>query len=179
MGKFMEAIILAGGFGTRLKNVIKDVPKPMAPIQGKPFLEYLLCQLKQFSISNIIMCTGYKHEVVEAYFGTQFKGIPISYSVEREPLGTGGAIMHAFSYINEESFLVLNGDTFFKVDIEYLIKFHIKNNSDCTIALKKITNSDRYGTVKCQNNRIVAFEEKQFREESTINGGLYYIKNQH
>ena len=172
----MEAIILAGGFGTRLRAAIQDVPKPMAPIRGKPFLEYLLHYLSGYKISRFVLCTGYKHEVIEHYFGAAFKGIPITYSVETEPLGTGGALQRALSLIEGPHSIVLNGDSFFEVDIDQLVQTHLAANADFTLALKKMFNFDRYGTVKREGERIVSFEEKQFCSEGEINGGVYAIK---
>jgi D-glycero-alpha-D-manno-heptose 1-phosphate guanylyltransferase len=172
----MEAVILAGGFGTRLKTVLQDVPKSMAPIQGKPFLEYLLLYLLRSNVSTVILCTGYKHEIIEEYFGSSFQGITISYSREMEPLGTGGALKKALLNTNGQHCIVLNGDSFFKVAIEDLMKAHFDYCSDFTIALKRMVDFDRYGAVKLQGDRIVAFEEKCFRKEGVINGGVYIAK---
>jgi D-glycero-alpha-D-manno-heptose 1-phosphate guanylyltransferase len=172
----MEAVILAGGFGTRLKTVLQDVPKPMAPINGKPFLEFLLRYLLSNNISKVILCTGYKHEVIEGYFGSSFQGLNISYSREMEPLGTGGALKKALSNVNGQHCIVLNGDSFFRAPIEDLIKSHFEYDSDFTIALKKMVDFDRYGVVNLQGSRIIGFEEKCFRNDGVINGGVYIIR---
>jgi D-glycero-alpha-D-manno-heptose 1-phosphate guanylyltransferase len=172
----MEALVLAGGFGTRLQAALSGVPKPMAPIGGKPFLEFLLEYLTRFPITHFILCTGYKHEIIEKYFGTAFKDVPITYSVEREPLGTGGAIVQAIPLVHEQNCVVLNGDTFFEINIERFFRYHVHSNSDFSIALKTMENFDRYGTVQRVGDRIVAFEEKRFRTAGEINGGVYILK---
>ena len=171
-----EAIILAGGFGTRLTNVT-DVPKPMAPINEIPFLEYLLNYLSSYKITRVHLAVGYKHEVIQAYFGNQFKNCQLNYVVEDTPLGTGGAIQKALADVKSEEVLVLNGDTFFQVDFNQMEIFHHTYNSDVTIALKPMKDFDRYGTVVYDDNfRITSFAEKQFCSEGAINGGIYLLK---
>jgi D-glycero-alpha-D-manno-heptose 1-phosphate guanylyltransferase len=172
----MEAIVLAGGFGTRLKTVVSDIPKSMAPIGKKPFLEYLFHYLSHYNISNLILCTGYKHESILTYFGSSFNNIPLSYSIENEPLGTGGALIKALSLIKDPHFIVINGDSFFKIDIDALYKSHVHSGSDFMIALKPMSNFDRYGTVQMDGDRIIAFKEKCFRTTGLINGGIYSVK---
>jgi D-glycero-alpha-D-manno-heptose 1-phosphate guanylyltransferase len=172
----MEALVLAGGFGTRLQAVLPEVPKPMAPIGGKPFLEFLLGYLTRFPITHFILCTGYKHDIIEKHFGTAFKDVPITYSVEKEPLGTGGAIVQAIPLVHEQNCVILNGDTFFEIDIERFFRNHVLSNSDFSIALKTMKFFDRYGTVKRVGDRIVAFEEKCFHAAGEINGGVYVVK---
>lgn len=172
----MEAIVLAGGLGTRLKTVLDDIPKPMAPVGNKPFLEYILEYLFKSRIKKIILSVGYKYEVIKKHFGLSYKGIPLIYSIENEPLGTGGAIKKALEKVDGENVLILNGDTFFTIDInEFLLK-HEELKSDITIALKPMNNFDRYGSVILKNERIVEFKEKQFCIEGIINGGIYVLK---
>ena len=172
----MEALVLAGGFGTRLRSVIQDIPKPMAPIFNKPFLAYLLSYLSANNVTRVVVCTGYKHEVVEHYFGTAYAGMDIVYSVETEPLGTGGAVARAMQFIQGDACLVLNGDTFFNVDLNNLVAAHMRHNADVTIALKPMTDFSRYGTVVRQGSRVTCFEEKKYCAQGEINGGVYYIK---
>lgn len=171
------ALILAGGFGTRLQSVVKDVPKPMADIAGKPFLHYLFLYLKKYGIKKIVLLVGFKHEVVESYFKNRYEGIEVEYSIEHEPLGTGGAILKAIKKFNENCFL-LNGDTFFDVNlIEMESSFNIAQ-TDVALALSLQQNFDRYGTVSFDaKNKITAFEEKKFLKEGWINGGVYWINN--
>lgn len=174
----MDAIILVGGFGTRLRSVVSDVPKPMAPVEKKPFLSYLLKYLSNYGIKNVVLCTGYKHEVIENYFSSVYKNINLKYSVEEEPLGTGGAVKKALTLIESDDVLVLNGDTLFNVDLSELISYHNNQKSDITIALKHFTNYDRYGSVILDGKKVVGFEEKMYKDSGFINGGVYLI-NKH
>lgn len=173
----MEAIILAGGLGTRLRERISDLPKPMAPIVNRPFLLYLLEQLYQYNITRIVISTGYMHEKIEQYFGNKYRDIDLVYSVEEEPLGTGGAIRKAYEQINEDDILILNGDTFFNIDINAAYEQHKSSNADLTIALKAMKNFDRYGEVILLGNKVIKFEEKKFRDNGYINGGIYFAKS--
>lgn len=170
-----EAVILAGGLGTRLKGVISDMPKPMAPINDIPFIKYLFDYLQDFNIERIILSVGYKFEVIEDYFGNSYKNSELIYAIENEPLGTGGGIANALSYANSDQVFLLNGDTFFKVDLFDLYNFHLKCNSELTLSLKYLQNFDRYGSVKTDNSKVVAFSEKQPLSEGYINGGVYVI----
>lgn len=173
-----EAIILAGGLGTRLRSVIDTVPKVMASINEKPFLEYILLWLEKYNIKRVILAVGYKHEIIEDYFGSRFNNIKIIYSLEKKPLGTGGAIKLAIEKIEKQDVVVINGDTFFNVDLKEMYRLHIEKNLYITIALKPLTNFDRYGTVIIsENDRIVEFVEKATTSKGLINGGVYIIKN--
>jgi len=167
-----EAVILAGGLGTRLKSVVKKIPKPMAPINGKPFLEYLLEYLKKNGIERVIISAGYKAEIISRYFGDKFLGIDIEYAIEKEPLGTGGGILFAAKKISAYDFFLLNGDTFFNLNLEELFHFHTNNNFDISLSLKKMKNVERYGIVEVENNKISSFKDKMFCEEGFINGGF-------
>jgi D-glycero-alpha-D-manno-heptose 1-phosphate guanylyltransferase len=170
----MEAIVLAGGFGTRLQKVVNNVPKPMAPINDKPFLFYLLKFLQKNSIDRVILSVGYKWEIIKEYFGEKFDNIDLIYSMENEPLGTGGAIKKALSYLENDQSYVLNGDTFFNISLNEL---RLNKNSKIILALKKMQNFDRYGNVKIDDNgSIIAFEEKKFTENGNINGGIYFLR---
>ena len=170
-----EAIVLAGGLGTRLKNVIKDIPKPMADINGKPFLEYLFNYLTKYNINRVILSVGFKHEAIDKYFGKKYKDIDIIYAVEDEPLGTGGGILNASFYPHENLVYLLNGDTFFNVDLFELFHFHSKTKADFSLSLKRLQNFDRYGTVEMNGDRIIKFNEKKYKEEGLINGGVYIL----
>ncbi|EAJ4679059.1 D-glycero-D-manno-heptose 1-phosphate guanosyltransferase [Campylobacter coli] len=168
----MQAIILCGGLGTRLKSVIKDIPKPMAPINDKPFLEFIFEYLKKQGIKEVILAVSYKYEVIKEYFKDEFLGIKIKYSIEKEPLGTGGAIKEALKFIKNEAY-VLNGDTFFGIDLSKLKL----NGSKICLALKQMNDFDRYGTVNVDEQGIVtSFEEKVFKKQGLINGGVYLLK---
>lgn len=168
------AIVLAGGLGTRLRGVINDLPKPMAMISGKPFLHFVFQYLTRQNISKAILSVGYKANVIEAYFGDKYLDVEIVYCREEEPMGTGGGLKKAFEYTQGEAF-VLNGDTFFDIDLAALAAFHTGTKADITLALKQMENFDRYGTVEMRGDRIVKFEEKKPVAEGLINGGVYYF----
>jgi D-glycero-alpha-D-manno-heptose 1-phosphate guanylyltransferase len=170
-----EAVILAGGFGTRLKSIVNDLPKPMALIKNKPFLIYLLNQLRKFNFDRIILAAGYKYEVLESYFGSSYKGIELVYSVEKEPLGTGGAIFKASELIESDYYFVLNGDTYFEVDFDEMERMFNKNKSGLMVALKPMINFERYGAVVISDEQVLSFNEKKFCERGFINGGTYLI----
>lgn len=173
------AIVLAGGFGTRLQAVVKDLPKPMAEISGKPFLGYLLSYLLQQGIRKAILSVGYKWETVKNYFGDFYGELKLDYSIEEEPLGTGGTIFKAVQNSEEKEFFIFNGDTFFNIDLG---EFYLKRTMEdvkLSVALKRMKNFDRYGTVKTDaSHRIISFEEKKFYGEGDINGGVYILKRE-
>lgn len=175
----MEAIILAGGFGTRLREVVHDVPKPMAPI-GKsriPFLEYLLDHLHNNDVNRVVISTGYKAEYIHDYFGGSFKGMEIVYSREDKPLMTGGAVKKALGLCYENDIFIVNGDTYFPIDLRKLLEYHKIYDADFSIAIKKLYDFDRYGTICFSDDmRIVSFSEKQYQEFGWINGGVYCAK---
>jgi len=173
--KDYPAIVLAGGLGTRLRAVINDLPKPMAPVNSKPFLHYIFQYLKSEQIKDVILSVGYKHEVIKDFFGEKYLGIGIRYSVEEEPLGTGGGIKQAFDLIDGPAY-VLNGDTFFGLPLWALQQHYFESGSDITLAIKPLENFDRYGTVQMDDaNRIIKFEEKRFVNKGFINGGIYFF----
>jgi len=169
-----EAVILAGGLGTRLRSVIKDIPKPMADICGRPFLSYIFDFLCNQGIERAVLSVGYKWEIIKKYFGDKYKNLKLEYAVEDNPLGTGGGLKNALKYVYEEEVFVLNGDTFFDIDINLFYNLHKSKNSKLSIALKKMENTERYGVVEIdENNRIVSFLEKGKRVSGFINGGIY------
>ena len=173
---FKEAIILAGGFGTRLSHVVSNVPKPMAPVFGKPFLCYLLDRLIEAGIEHVILATGHLHEVIDRYFANGYRGLRITCSYESTPLFTGGAIRQAAQYIDSEDFLVLNGDTLFDIDLQKLYAFHTSRQAKLSVALRHVEDTSRYGSVCTEKERITAFTEKaESSGEGDINGGIYCI----
>ena len=173
----LESIVLAGGFGTRLRSVVSDVPKPMAPVAGKPFLCHLLDTLKKEGYGHVVLATGYLHEKVEDYFGNEYEGLKIDYAVENEPLGTGGAIVNGLQHCESTKVTVLNGDTLFLIDHQSLISACDEKEAPLTIALRKVENSGRYGSVDTdQEGRIIAFKEKDDKGlPGYINGGIYRL----
>jgi D-glycero-alpha-D-manno-heptose 1-phosphate guanylyltransferase len=175
-----EAIILAGGFGTRLQSVVSNVPKPMAPINNVPFLNYIFDYLKFFKIEHVVLSTGYLSEKISEYYKEEFIGIKISYTKEETPLGTGGGIRLAMEKCTTKNILVLNGDSFFDVDLQAYYPLHAQFNSDCTLALRKVSNAARYGTIKLSDTAsITEFKEKDgVEQEGLINGGVYILNRE-
>ena len=175
-GGIKEAIILAGGFGTRLRDAIPDLPKCMAPVNGRPFLFYVINYLRSQGIEKFIFSLGYKHEVIEAYLEAEFSTLDYQSLIEKEPLGTGGAILASCYKTSEQTVLVVNGDTIFKADLEKAFTDHVKHESDCTLLLKPMENFDRYGVVELnEDDSIKSFEEKKFYKSGLINGGVYIL----
>jgi D-glycero-alpha-D-manno-heptose 1-phosphate guanylyltransferase len=172
----MEAIILAGGFGERLQSKVKNIPKPMAPINNRPFLDYLLDYLVKNKIKKVIFSVYYKYELIRDHYNNNYKKIKISYSIDSEPLGTGGAIKCALNLANDENIFVINGDTFFDVNLLNLYNKHINNNNDITFSVKPMNNFDRYGIVETnKNGQVISFKEKKYRHYGQIDGGVYLV----
>src|SRR5665213_3576816 len=166
-----EAIILAGGLGTRLRSVVADLPKCMAPVAGNPFLYYVIKDLQKGGIDKFIFSVGYKNESILPYVKKEFADIDCKFSIEEEPLGTGGAIKFALGKATDENILICNGDTLFKINIQQLNDLQVQNNADCTLSLKPMHNFDRYGVVELNDDdRIISFQEKQFYKSGLING---------
>lgn len=174
----MQAVLLAGGLGTRLRSVVNDRPKPMALVEGYPFMEYLIHQLKSNGIEDIVMAVGYKGSMVEDYFQDGSKqGVRIQYSYEEEPLGTAGAIKNAAEKLTDESFFVLNADTFYKMDYSRLIESNLENDAIMTLVLREVEDISRYGKATLTDGILTGFNEKSAdAEPGTINGGVYLIR---
>jgi D-glycero-alpha-D-manno-heptose 1-phosphate guanylyltransferase len=174
-----EAIILAGGLGTRLRSVVSDLPKCMAPVAGRPFLFYVINYLQIQGVEKFIFSLGYKHEAIEEYLQQRFPTISYQTVIEEEPLGTGGATRLACTKATEKNVLLANGDTMFKADINKLAALHDQKNAACTLSLKPMKNFDRYGVVELNSDSSVKdFKEKKFYESGFINGGLYAINTE-
>ena len=175
----MEVIVLAGGLGTRLRSVVSEVPKCMAPVAGKPFLWYLLKYLTRYDVSKVILSVGYLRGVIFDWVEEVKDDFPFhfDYAIEEEPLGTGGGIRLALNKVTTSDVVVLNGDTYFDVNLEELMKNHRLYSSAVTLALKPMCDFDRYGRVVIDNmdKRIVEFKEKEYCKEGLINGGIYVI----
>jgi len=172
----MEAIILAGGRGSRLRAAITDLPKPMAPISGRPFLECLLDNLQRQGVSKVVLAVGYLWNVIKDYFGERYGKLELSYSIEGVPLGTGGALQQALFQCGGNLVLICNGDSFFNANIAEMMRIHEVTSADVTVALKEMRDFDRYGAVTVENRRIVAFREKQFVRSGFINSGVYIAR---
>lgn len=175
----MQCLILAGGLGTRLSPLLKGCPKPMAPIANRPFLEYLLLYLKKYKIEEITLCIAYQGKTIQNYFGQGKQwGLNIRYLYEQELRGTAGALKAAQKLIKEENFLVMNGDSFFAIDLNILIRYHKIKRALATIALAKVENTARYGAVEIdETGKIKRFLEKEQGEQAgLINGGVYVFQ---
>ncbi len=166
----MEAIILAGGFGTRLKNAVSDLPKPMAPINGVPFLSYIFNQLNFQGFTTVVLAVGYLNEKIICYYGNRYKNIDIKYSIEDEPLGTGGCIKKALKMTTEKYVYIINGDTYFNIDFSRIAK---PNN--IIIACKYMIDTARYGKIISEHNIVIRFVEKEIVGPGYINGGIYCL----
>lgn len=173
----MQAIILAGGFGTRLRSVLPDLPKPMAPIHDKPFLAHLLTYLKSQGITQVILPVHYMAEKIMAYFQSQYAGISIHFIQEDKPLGTGGAILNALTaYHAANPVFVINGDTFVKLDYQAMYEQHVHAKANMSMAVRHVDDASRYGKVLTQDKSIVGFKEKGEQGPGFINAGVYLIQ---
>lgn len=166
----MKAIILAGGRGKRLKPVTDYVPKPLVPIKNIPIIEWQIKYLKKFGIKEVIICTGYKADMIESYLNMKKLGIKIKFSIEKSPLGTGGAIKKAGKMINEKSFFVINGDTITNIDLRKLAS---KKNSIAAIELRT-----KYGILEVESDKIINFKEKKEIPDTWINAGIYHLQKE-
>ncbi len=171
-----EAIILAGGLGTRLRDAVPDLPKCMAPVAGKPFLHYVINYLQQQGIERFIFSLGYMHQVIEKFLAEEYPLLSYQSVIEEEPLGTGGAIQLACKKADDKNVLILNGDTLFKINVPQLAAFHSLLNAACTLALKPMYNFERYGVVEINaQGSVLSFKEKDFYASGLINGGVYAL----
>lgn len=171
-----EAIILAGGLGTRLRTAVPDLPKCMAPVAGRPFIYYVISHLHRQGISRFIFSLGYKHDLIRDYLAAEFPYLDYSCSIEEYPLGTGGAVLKAASLSTGQQLLIVNGDTYFDINVNELASFHEQHSSTCTLSLKPMHDSDRYGVVEIsKEGKIISFKEKKWYDNSLINGGVYAL----
>lgn len=175
----MQAILLAGGLGTRLRSVVSDRPKPMALIEGKPFMEYVTRELVRHGVTDIVFAVGYKGTMVEEHFGDGAAfGFHADYAYEETLLGTAGAIKNAGRFITEDRFYVLNGDTFYQIDYTRLLRQQDSQNLDMALVLRRVPDVSRYGqAVLDRDGFLIGFNEKtEDAGEGTINGGIYLMK---
>jgi D-glycero-alpha-D-manno-heptose 1-phosphate guanylyltransferase len=171
-----EALILAGGMGTRLRSAVPDVPKPMATVGGKPFLTYLLDYWIREGVNSFVISVGYKADVVSSYFNSQYRGARISYIQEQFPLGTGGAIKKALQEYKwgSDQILLINGDTWFEVDLAQLIFDAAKNIKPITVTLKALESNNRYGAVIHDDSGVQEFDVN-INGPCYVNGGCYLL----
>ncbi|MEQ5776018.1 NTP transferase domain-containing protein [Thalassospira sp. NFXS8] len=173
----MTAIILAGGLGTRLRSVVADRPKPMALVAGQPFLKHLMDYWINQGVTEFVLSVGYLSSIVQEYFGSSYRRCPVTYSVEEQPLGTGGGMLLAMQSISTDNpFLLLNGDTLFSVNLDKLKKFHTEKKSGCTFSLFRATEDNRYmGMDVDTSGRIVGLRSERGVIGDLANGGVYLI----
>jgi len=172
----VKAIVLAGGLGTRLARVTGEIPKPMAPIGSRPFLEYLLDYLIEQGSEAAVLAVSYKWEAIREHFGSVYRGMPLKYSVEDEPLGTGGAIRQALELIPDDEVVVLNGDTLFRVDLGSLANAHRNSMARLSIALKQVADCGRFGRIEVSTDGVITnILEKSTAGPGWINGGIYML----
>lgn len=178
MSVIQTAVVLVGGQGARLKKLISDRPKPMADINGKPFLEFILVELAKRGVSRVVLATGFMSQHIQDYFGDGSNlGIELQYSVDPTPLGTGGAVKHATRFFDEDSFLVLNGDSFCAFELGAMMSLHQQQKALITMLVTHIEDASRFGAVLIDGSgKIVGFREKdQVAGKSIINAGIYLI----
>lgn len=174
-----EAIILAGGLGTRLRSEVPNLPKCMAPVGGRPFIGYITDYFRRAGIRRFIFALGYKSAAFEAFFSQEFPAGDYAVSLEASPLGTGGAIRQACTLAHDPAVLILNGDTFFHIDLAALSTFHTAHTADCSLCLKPMENFDRFGVVELDTDaRVRQFREKQAYRSGLINGGVYALNRE-
>ena len=174
----MEAIVLAGGEGRRLRAVVQNLPKPMADIAGRPFLWWLMTRLNQQGVGRVILSVGYKAELIQDYLGKNFNDTEIIYSVETEPLGTGGAIKLALEHAAEPGVMVMNGDTYTDMELRELETVWEASGADLVMAVTHLEDISRYGAVVIDDktSRVVGFDEKQCSAPGYINAGTYCVR---
>lgn len=171
----MEAIILAGGFGTRLQSRLNGIPKPMVQVAGRPFLEILVDRLADSSFDRVILSVGHLANVIQDHFGAAWRGVPVEYVVEDSPLGTGGAIRKAMEQISGTSVFVFNGDTWLDVDPAAMHEQHQRSQASITLALSRVADMARFGGVELRGGKVVSFIEKGREGPGWINGGVYVL----
>ena len=177
MGGIKEAIVLAGGLGTRLRSAVPDLPKCLAPVGGRPFIAYVTDHFRREGIGHFIFALGYRSDAFDTFFRREFPNGGYEISLEEEPLGTGGAIRQACERLKGESALILNGDTFFRVALKELETAHAARAAECTLCLKPMKEFDRFGVVDlADDGRVTRFREKQYYSAGLINGGVYALQ---
>lgn len=171
-----DVVILAGGRGTRLQGVLPaDLPKPLAPVAGKPFLHWQLAQLAGGAICRVILSVGWQAEAIRAAIGATYLGMQIEYCEEQTPLGTGGAIRAALSLARSRDVLVMNGDTYVDVDLPALLAAHALEQERLTVCCASVADTGRFGRVRIEQGRILGFEEKTSHAPGCINAGIYVM----
>ncbi len=175
----VTAIILAGGLGSRLRSVVADRPKVLAPVAGRPFLTYLLDQLQRIGVRRAVLSTGHLAEQFADAIGNEYRGMAIEYAEEQEPLGTGGAIKFAGRLVDAPHALVMNGDSYFDADLAAYLEWHLAGGQDASLLLVEVPDASRFGTVQLQADgaHVAAFLEKEPEQApGRINAGVYVLR---
>lgn len=170
----MEAVVLAGGFGTRLKQVVPDLPKPMAPVAGRPFLEILLSMLARKGFTRVVLSLGFMSEKIISHFGDNYLGMELLYEVESQPLGTGGAIRAALTHCLADHAFIFNGDTFLDLEVDELESLWQRRHNP-VIVVREVPDTARFGRVDISDGRVNAFLEKGGEGSGFINAGCYVL----
>jgi D-glycero-alpha-D-manno-heptose 1-phosphate guanylyltransferase len=171
----MQAIILAGGLGTRLRSVVPDLPKPMAPVAGRPFLAWVLDRLVDAGFECVVLAVGYRHAFIRDHFGEDYRGMALRYSVETTPLGTGGAMRLAADHVTTLPVFVLNGDTYLELDYRAMLAAHQQSAASLSVAACHVPDVSRYGALEIEENHISRFLEKGRVGPGVINAGVYLL----
>ena len=172
-----EAIVLAGGLGTRLRSAVSDLPKAMAPVAGEPFLAYLLRHLERNGIRRVVLAVGYRHDAIQDYFGSAYGTLGLEYSVERELLGTGGGLRQALLHVLGSHAFVVNGDTFLRLDYGPMAAIlEGPDDIDMLVALRSVSDAGRYGRVNVSDGRIQGFTAGGAEGPGLINAGCYLVR---
>jgi len=174
----MQAIVLAGGLGTRLRSVVPDLPKPMAPVAGRPFLAWVLDRLADAGFETVVLAVGYRHEAIHEHFGDDYRGMALRYSVECTPLGTGGAIRLAAEHVSAYPVFVLNGDTYLELDYRAMLDAHLQSRASLSVAVCSVPDVGRYGSLELDSDHIHGILEKGRTGPGYINAGVYLLASE-
>jgi D-glycero-alpha-D-manno-heptose 1-phosphate guanylyltransferase len=172
----VQAIVLAGGLGTRLRGVVPDLPKPLAPVGGRPFLAIVLRQLSRHGFRSVVLSVGYRHEMIRDAFGERFEGLTLVYAVEEQPLGTGGAIRLAVRACDDRDVFVLNGDSYVELDFADMQTIHRESGAVLTLCAVEVPDASRYGRVLGENGCVIGFAEKSIAGPGLVNAGVYLMR---
>jgi len=177
----MDVVVLCGGKGERLRELVSDRPKPLAEINQKPFLDILIEHIAQQGFKRFVLCTGYKGDVIKRHYHNYNLNLEFVFSEEEKPLGTGGAVNNAKSFITSDTFMVMNGDSLCPLNYKDFFSFHKQKKALLSIALTTITSGKDYGSVILgERQRVAAFDEKEggVRKQKFINAGIYLMEKQ-
>lgn len=171
----LQAVVLAGGLGTRLRATVGDVPKVLAPVAGRPFLEHVLADLDRQGFRRVVLAVGYRREVIRARLGAAFGRLALAYSEETEPLGTGGAVRRAQGLAASGPCFLLNGDTWLDLDYPAMLAAHVRSGAKVSMAVREVPDVGRFGALELTRGRVTRFREKGAAGPGVINAGVYLL----